>query len=110
MVTVVEQAAMELMHEPAQVRLALSPLRRQLLALLTEPMSATQLAVKLGVARQKVDYHLRLLETAGLVELVEERQRRGCVERIMPRQFEGVRRGPVDARRQRPARTFAGAG
>jgi hypothetical protein len=30
-----------------------------------------------------VNYHLKELEKAGLVELVEERQRRGCVERIL---------------------------
>ncbi len=33
--------------------------------------------------RQRVNYHLRALEDAGLVELVEERPRRGCVERIL---------------------------
>ena len=30
-----------------------------------------------------MNYHLRELEKAGLVELVEERQRRGCTERIL---------------------------
>jgi hypothetical protein len=30
-----------------------------------------------------VNYHLRELERAGLVELVEERQRRGCTERVL---------------------------
>ena len=29
-----------------------------------------------------MNYHLRELERAGLVELVEERQRRGCTERV----------------------------
>jgi hypothetical protein len=36
-----------------------------------------------GLPRQRVNYHLRELERAGLVELVEEIPRRGCVERIM---------------------------
>lgn len=69
--------------EPDAVAVVLAPLRRKLLARLREPASATQLAAALGLPRQKVNYHLRALETAGLVELVEERQRRGCVERIV---------------------------
>ncbi|GAB2654506.1 helix-turn-helix domain-containing protein [Kribbella swartbergensis] len=70
-------------EEPEKVRLALSPIRRQLLDLLREPSSATQLAAALELPRQRVNYHLRELEKAGLVELVEERQRRGFTERIL---------------------------
>ncbi|MBB4664254.1 helix-turn-helix domain-containing protein [Conexibacter arvalis] len=64
-------------------RLAISPLRRTLLERLREPASATELAGELGLGRQRVNYHLRELERAGLVELVEERRRRGCVERVL---------------------------
>ena len=35
------------------------------------------------VPRQRVGYHLRELERAGLVELVEERRKRNCVERVV---------------------------
>ena len=70
-------------EEPEKVRLALSPIRRQLLDLLREPSSATQLAAALELPRQRVNYHLRELEKAGLIELVEERQRRGFTERIL---------------------------
>jgi predicted ArsR family transcriptional regulator len=49
---------------------------------LREPSSATRLAAELGLPRQRVNYHLRELERAGLVRLVEERRRRGCTERI----------------------------
>lgn len=76
-------APVQLLHDPDRVRLALSPIRRQLLDLLREPASATQLAAGLGLSRQRVNYHLRALEQAGLVELVEIRRRRGCVERIL---------------------------
>lgn len=72
-----------LLDQPDAVRAALSPIRRTLLDHLREPASATQLGAALGLSRQKVNYHLRALEEAGLVELVEERQRRGCVERIL---------------------------
>jgi DNA-binding transcriptional ArsR family regulator len=71
------------LDEPEKVRRALSPIRRQLLARLREPASATQLAAVLDMPRQRVNYHLRALEDAGLLELVEERPRRGCVERIL---------------------------
>ncbi len=73
----------ELVAEPDRVRLALSPMRRRLLDRLKTPASATELASELALGRQRVNYHLRALESAGLVELVEERQRRGCIERVL---------------------------
>jgi DNA-binding transcriptional ArsR family regulator len=72
-----------LVDEPDRVRLALSPLRRRLLERLADPASATHLAAELGISRQRANYHLRQLEGAGLVELVEERPRRGFTERIL---------------------------
>ncbi len=72
-----------LLDEPDRVRRALSPLRRQLLARLRTPASAAQLASELELPRQRIGYHLRELEAAGLVELVEERRRRGFVERVL---------------------------
>ncbi len=75
--------AMQFVDDPARLRAALSPLRRRLLAALAEPASATELAARLGLSRQKANYHLRVLERAGLVELVELRQRRGCTERLV---------------------------
>jgi DNA-binding transcriptional ArsR family regulator len=60
---------------------ALPPLRRQILALLAEPDSAAGLARRLNLPRQKLNYHLRELERAGLLELVEQRRRRGLTER-----------------------------
>lgn len=75
--------AVELLHDPERVRTALSPVRRTLLQRLREPSSATRLAAELGLPRQRVNYHLRELERAGLVELVEERRRRGCTERVL---------------------------
>ena len=61
---------------------ALTPLRREVLGLLQTPGSATSLARDLELPRQKVNYHLRQLESHGLVRLVEERARRGLTERI----------------------------
>lgn len=74
----------EVIREPAVAIVAIEPMRSRLLALLAEEAaSATQLASALDLPRQKVNYHLRALEAHGLIELVEERPRRGATERVM---------------------------
>ncbi len=73
----------EVIEEPAVAVTALDPVRARILAALSEPGSATSVAELLGEPRQKINYHLRILEDHGLVRLVEERQRRGLTERIM---------------------------
>lgn len=76
-------APIALIEDPDRVRAALTPMRRRLLERLRQPASATELAAELSMGRQRVNYHLRALENAGLLELVEARQRRGCIERIL---------------------------
>ncbi len=100
-------AAIALVSDSEKARAALSPIRRQLLERLREPGSAASLANELGVSRQKLAYHLRALEDAGLVRLVEERQRRGCIERVLvacadafvldPSMMGAPRRAAIDA-------------
>jgi DNA-binding transcriptional ArsR family regulator len=75
--------ALELIRRPEQAALMLQRTRRQLLAHLGEPHSAAGLARRLGLPRQRVNYHLRELEAEGLVELVEERKKGNCVERLV---------------------------
>ncbi len=72
-----------LIDDAERARLALSPIRRRLLAALRQPGSATTLAAALELPRQRIGYHLRALEEAGLIELFEERKRRGFVERVL---------------------------
>ncbi|MEC5149719.1 helix-turn-helix domain-containing protein [Cryobacterium sp. GrIS_2_6] len=62
---------------------SLEPTRSRLLAALGEPGSATTLAARLGLPRQKVNYHLRELERHGLIELVAERRKGNMTERVM---------------------------
>ena len=76
-------AAVDVVRGNERLRGTLSPLRRTLLGELREPASATELAARLGETRQRVNYHVRELEKAGLVEIVEERARRGCTERVV---------------------------
>lgn len=66
-----------------RARVLLGGNRRQLLEALAEPDSAAGLARRLELPRQRVNYHLRLLEREGLVEFVEERRRGNCVERVV---------------------------
>jgi DNA-binding transcriptional ArsR family regulator len=73
----------EVIESPAAAAVALDPIRARLLAELVEPGSAATLATRVGLARQKVNYHLRALEAHGLVELAEERKRGGITERIL---------------------------
>jgi DNA-binding transcriptional ArsR family regulator len=70
-------------EDPAAAEVSLDPIRGRLLAELAEPGSATMLAAKVGLPRQKVNYHLRALEKHGLVELVEERRKGNVTERMM---------------------------
>lgn len=62
----------------------LDPDRRRLVDALREaPDSASGLARRLGDTRQRLNHHLRALEAAGLVELLEERRKGNCVERVL---------------------------
>jgi len=91
-----------LLDQADHVRLALSPIRRRLLERLRQPASATELAGELDLGRQRINYHLRALEVAGLIHLVEERQRRGCVERIMAARAQSFVVDPSVMRGRRP--------
>lgn len=62
---------------------ALDPVRARLLEELVVPSSAAGLAARLGISRQKVNYHLTALEAHGLVELSEERKHGGITERVL---------------------------
>jgi DNA-binding transcriptional ArsR family regulator len=70
-------------EDAATAEVSLDPVRARLLAELAEPASATMLAARVGLARQKVNYHLRALEKHGLVELVEERRKGNVTERMI---------------------------
>ncbi len=72
-----------IIEDPAAAEAALDPVRARLLAELAEPGSATMLASRVGLARQKVNYHLRALERHGLIELVAERRKGNVTERLL---------------------------
>lgn len=67
----------------SQAATLLHSVRGELIQHLAEPDTAAGLARKLGTSRQRVRYHLRELERAGLIECVAERRNGNCVERLV---------------------------
>ncbi|NEW09155.1 helix-turn-helix transcriptional regulator [Paenibacillus sp. SYP-B3998] len=65
---------------PEQATVLLNPLRGEIIAQLMEPASAAEVARQLGETAQRVNYHLKALEKAGLVHKVGTRQVRNLVE------------------------------
>ncbi len=74
--------SLALVDDATTARAALSPLRRELLARLRTPASAVALSEALDLPRQKIGYHLRVLEKAGLISKAGTRQRRGFTEQL----------------------------
>ena len=73
----------QVIEDPATAAVALEPTRSRILSELATPASAAALATRVGLARQKVNYHLRALEQHGLVRLADERKWGGLTERRM---------------------------
>ncbi|WP_104664049.1 helix-turn-helix domain-containing protein [Ensifer adhaerens] len=74
---------LDVIDAPAAAALALEPIKARLLAELATPASAAALAGRVGLTRQKVNYHLRALEEHKLIEPAEERRWGGLTERLM---------------------------
>jgi len=73
----------QVIDDPAAATVALEPVRSRLLSELAEPASAATLAARVGLTRQKINYHLRALEAHGLVRLAQERKWGGLTERLL---------------------------
>jgi predicted ArsR family transcriptional regulator len=73
----------EVIQNTAAAAAALDPIRSRLLQELATPGSAANLAQRLGLPRQKVNYHLKTLEAHGLVTVAEERRHGGLTERVL---------------------------
>jgi hypothetical protein len=73
----------EVIHDPSTASVALEPVRSRLLGELLEPASAAALAARLGIARQKINYHLTALEQHRLVKPAGQRKWGGLTERLL---------------------------
>lgn len=69
-------------RDPLAASVMLHPLRIKILEKLQQPSSPAGLSRVLDIPRQHLNYHVRELEAAGLVELVEEKRRGSATERI----------------------------
>ncbi len=67
-------------EEVEQASALLKPLRIALLRQLDRPRTCAELGAHFGETPQKIYYHVKALEQAGLVEKVSERRVRGTVE------------------------------
>ena len=76
-------ATVHVIEETERAASVLHPIRLRILGELREAESAAGLARRLGIPRQLVNYHVRQLETDGLVETVGERKKRNCTERLV---------------------------
>ncbi|WP_018219286.1 ArsR/SmtB family transcription factor [Salinispora pacifica] len=70
------------LDEISQAEALLKPQRIDVLRLLGEPRSCTEVAASLGQTPQRVYYHVKRLQEAGLVSQVAERRVRGIIEGI----------------------------
>ena len=73
----------QVIDDPAVATVALEPVRSRILSELVAPASAATLATRVGLARQKVNYHLHALEAHGLVRLAQEHKWGGLTERLL---------------------------
>ena len=76
------EPGIRVLDDPEVLRLIADPLRLRILELLRqEPRTVTELAELLGVARTRLYYHVRLLESHDLVAVAETRVVAGITEK-----------------------------
>lgn len=72
---------LSVIDDPVSASVALDPVRSRLLSELRTPASAATLAGRMGLPRQKVNYHLRTLESHGLIRVESKKKWGGLIER-----------------------------
>jgi len=81
-----EAADTLLVSEPPQLRAIADPFRTQLIQLLRDRARSTQeLSTELGIPKGTVGYHLKVLESAGLIRVVRTRKVRAVTEKFYGR-------------------------
>ena len=66
--------------ERARAAEVLQPLRLEILRLTREPASASEISQQLGLSRQRVNYHVRVLARSGFLRRSGRRRRRNMIE------------------------------
>jgi len=87
--------AVDVIEDPRRAQVLLHRVRIALLEHLDEPASAAALARRLDLPRQRLNYHLRALESERLIELVEVKEKGNVTERIYRRTGESYAISPA---------------
>lgn len=74
-------AAVEPVEQPAKAELLLHPLRQRILSEAREPSTAAEIARRVGLPPQKVNYHVRTLADAGFLRPAGEGRKRNLIEK-----------------------------
>ncbi len=72
---------LESIHDPQRATVLMQPLRLRILSLAKSPASATELAGRLRLPRQRVNYHVRELARARFLRRAGQRRKRNLIER-----------------------------
>ncbi len=72
--------SLDCISEIDRAAVILNPVRLAILQHSGQPVSATELGSRLGLTRQKVNYHLRKLARGGFVKRAGRRRRRNMIE------------------------------
>ena len=75
-----EPVGLECIAAPRKAAVLMNPLRAELLRSAASPASATELAARFGLSRQRVNYHVRALARAGLLRRAGRRRKRNMIE------------------------------
>ena len=96
---------LSVIREPGTAAALLDPVRGRILKALREPGSAASVARALGLPRQRVAYHVKQLEKAGLLTHEGDNRRGNCVERVVKATAEHYLVGPSSVGELRPDTT-----
>ena len=77
------QSTVQLIDAPETATAMLHPVRSRLLEQFREPRSAAEVARELGLPRQRIGHHVRLLRDRGLLQEAGERRNDNFVEQLL---------------------------
>src|SRR5262249_27651458 len=75
-----DEIALGRVSTPGRAAALLHPLRLRLLSMARDPASASEMARRLGLPRQRVNYHVRALERAGVLKAAGRLRKRNMIE------------------------------
>jgi DNA-binding CsgD family transcriptional regulator len=74
--------SVECIEESERATVLLHPMRLEIVRMAREPLSASEIADRLGLPRQRVNYHVRELARARFLRRAGARRKRNLIERL----------------------------